>query len=365
MTDPRWDELGAVLVGHSTRVAPGERVLIALGEVEALPLARAVYGHAVRAGGLPHVQFGSALLERELLLHGSDEQLDWVPELEARGLEWADVYVGLRALRNPGELEGVPPARLAAHRRALGTLSALRDRETRWVLVRVPTEPFAQQAGASLDEVLERFFGASLRDWAAEAERLRALAERFEAAETVRIVGRGTDLAFSTRGRRYAVGDGTHNMPDGEIYTAPVDGSAEGEIAFELPGSYGGAPVEGIRLELRAGRVERATATAGQDLLDRLLATDEGASRLGEFGVGANPGVDRFVGDILWDEKIGGTIHLALGRAYAECGGVNASAVHWDLVKDLREEGALELDGRRVFENGRWLGYFPPDQRSR
>ena len=171
----------------------------------------------------------------------------------------------------------------------------------------------------------------------------------------MRIVGRDTDLTFSTAGRTYVVGDGHINIPDGEIYTAPVDDSAEGVIAFEYPGIYGGRSIEGIRLELRAGEVVAATAESGEEFLQQILASDDGARRIGEFGVGVNDGIDRFVGDILFDEKIAGTIHLALGRAYAECGGTNQSAVHWDLVKDLRTEGVIELDGRRVFENGRLL----------
>jgi aminopeptidase len=144
-------------------------------------------------------------------------------------------------------------------------------------------------------------------------------------------------------------------MPDGEVYTAPVDDSAQGVIAFELPATFAGRTITGIRLEFRDGEVVRATAESGEALLHQTLAIDAGARRLGEFGVGVNFGVDRFVGDILFDEKIGGTIHLALGRAYTECGGVNASSLHWDLVKDLRTEGAIDLDREPVFANGKFL----------
>ena len=177
----------------------------------------------------------------------------------------------------------------------------------------------------------------------------------FQAAARVRIVGRDTDLTFSTAGRAYVVGDGHINMPDGEVYTAPVDDSAEGVIAFEYPGVYAGRSIAGIRLEFRAGEVVSASAESGEEFLQQILAIDDGARRIGEFGVGVNEGIDRFVGDVLFDEKIGGTIHLALGRAYTECGGTNESALHWDLAKDLRSEGAIELDGQRVFENGRFL----------
>jgi aminopeptidase len=202
---------------------------------------------------------------------------------------------------------------------------------------------------------MEFFFDATLRDWEEESRHYRRIRDIFQAASRVRIVGRDTDLSFSTAGRTYVVGDGHINIPDGEVYTAPVDDSAEGVIAFEYPGLYAGQSIAGIRLELRAGEVVAATADRGEEFLKHILDIDDGARRIGEFGVGVNEGIDRFVGDVLFDEKIGGTIHLALGRAYAECGGTNQSSLHWDLVKDLRAEGAIELDGQRVFENGRFL----------
>jgi aminopeptidase len=355
MTDPRWMQLADILVNYSTRTQPGERVFITMMETETLPLVTGVYSQAVRAGALPQVEFVSAYLERELMRHGTMEQIEWVPEIQAYGMEWADVYIGLRGARNPHEFEGIGADRLAAHRRALGKTSAMRIDQTRWVLIRVPNESFAQAAGTSLDDMMEFFFSATLRDWAEEARRYRELKDVFEAAQQVRIVGRETDITFSTRGRTYEVGDGTLNMPDGEIFTAPVDDSAEGQIFFEFPGVYSGKLIHGIRLEFKGGEVVRATADDNQDLLDRIVHMDDGARRLGEFGVGTNFGIDRYSYDILYDEKIGGTIHLALGRAYHECGGINQSALHWDIVKDLRGEGAIYLDGRKVLENGTFL----------
>jgi aminopeptidase len=239
----------------------------------------------------------------------------------------------------------------------MGKVSAMRNDLTRWVLVRVPNESFAQQAEMSHEDMMTFFFNATLRDWEKEAEWYRKVQKPFQASETVRIVGAGTDLTFSTKGRVYEVADGHLNMPDGEIFTAPVDESAEGYITFEFPGVYFGERVPGIRLEFAGGRVVHASAQGNEDLLHQLLKMDEGASRIGEFGVGLNYGIDRFCYDILYDEKIGGTIHLALGRAYAECGGVNQSALHWDIIKDLRREGEIHLDSRKVFENGKYV--FP------
>lgn len=355
MSDPRWKQLAEVLVNYATGTRPGEKVLISMVEETTFPLARAVHAEVVKAGGLPHVEFQSVILERDLMLHGTDEQLAWVPELSAHGMQWADVYVGLRGARNPFEFSGISPDRLAAHKRSLGRVSAMRNELTRWVLVRVPNESFAQQAEMSHDEMMDFFFAATLRDWQQEGLRYREIQKPFEAASTVRIVGRGTDLTFSTVGRTYEVADGHLNMPDGEIFTSPVDDSAQGRISFEFPGVYFGQRVPGIALEFEAGRLVKATASENEELLQQLTQMDEGASRIGEFGVGLNYGIDRFCHDILYDEKIGGTIHIALGRAYAECGGVNDSALHWDIIKDMREEGAIYLDGEKVFENGSFL----------
>jgi aminopeptidase len=353
--DPRWQQLADILVSYSTATQPGDRVFITMMEVETLPLTRAVYSAAVRAGAKPYVEFQSAYLDRELLRHGSEEQLDWLPEIPAYAMEWADVYIGLRGASNPHEFDDISSARIAAFRRTAGRISAMRTEQTRWVLVRVPNAAFAQQAKTSLDEIMTFFFDATLRDWDAEAARYRELQEVFAAATTVRIVGEGTDLTFSTAGRSYVAEDGHINMPGGEIFTAPVENSAEGEIYFEFPGVFAGRLMEGIRLRFADGQVVEASAESNESFLHDLLQMDEGASRIGEFGVGTNFGIQRFTQDILFDEKIGGTVHLALGRAYAECGGSNFSALHWDIIKDLRQTGAVYLDGRKVLEKGRFL----------
>ncbi len=354
MADPRWGQLAEILVNYSTGIKKGEKVLITMMEETTFPLTRAVYAEVIKAGGLPQVEFQSVLFERDLMLLGSQEQLDWVPELNSYGMEWADVYIGLRGARNPFEFSGVPPANLTAHKKAMGIVSGMRNELTRWALVRVPNESFAQQAEMSHDGMMDFFFEATLRDWEKEGEWYREVNQVFQAAKTVRIVGQETDLSFSTEGRIYEVADGHLNMPDGEIFTAPVDDSAEGQIYFEFPGVYFGERIPGIRLTFSKGQVVEASAEGNEELLKNLIEMDEGSSRIGEFGVGINYGIDRFTYDILFDEKIGGTIHIALGRAYTECGGVNQSALHWDIIKDLRQEGQIYLDGELVFEKGKY-----------
>lgn len=352
--DKRWQQLAEILVNYSTGVQPGERVMIAMSEVETYPLVHAVYEAAIKADGFPQVQFLSESLRHLVMKYGNEAQINWTPEIEAYGMEWADVYFGLRGAYNLYEHADIPSATLAANQRAMGKVSNLRWQQTRWCLVRVPNAAFAQQAETDLETITNMFFDACLLDWPTMARRWQHLADQLNQGSHVRLVGKGTDLSFSVTGRRWVVLDGKLNMPDGEVFTAPVDDSVNGYITFELPGVLGGRLIPQIRLAWQDGELIEAGAGEHHDYLHQILATDAGARRIGEFGIGLNPHITRFCKDILLDEKIGGTVHIALGRAYPECGGVNQSAIHWDIIKDLRQEGTLYLDGVAVLEAGCW-----------
>jgi aminopeptidase len=352
--DPRWREVGRVLVEHSTQVRPGERVMIAMGEVDSYPLARGVFEAVVAAGGLPQVQFLSEELRHAILAHGDAHQLAWVPEIEAYGMDWADVYIALRGGFDLGIHDGIPADRLAVNQAAQGRVSTLRWQKTRWSLVRVPNQAFADQAGVSLEKVTEMFFDGCLLDWETAAAEWMEWADRAADGREIRIEGPGTDLRFSVEGRRWIVADGRTNMPDGELMTAPVTETIDGVITFENPAVLGGRRMHDLRLRWEQGVLVEATASTHQDYLRSVLATDAGATLIGEFGIGTNPFIDVVCDDILIDEKINGSVHIALGRAYPECGGVNESAIHWDIVKDLRGGGTVFLDGRPVV-NGRGL----------
>jgi aminopeptidase len=353
--DNRWRQVAKVLVEYSTKVEAGERVMIAMTEVVTLPLVRAVYEEAVKAGAHVQVQFLSSHLQHSLMRYGTLEQISWVPEIEAYGMDWADVYIGLRGAPNPFEFADIAPPLLVAQRRALGQISTARWLKTRWCLVPVPSEALAQQAEVDLETLSELFFRAVICDWGKQAQRWGEIADVLNAGEQVHLTAPGTDLHFATSGRRWIVGDGRVNMPDGEIYTAPVEGTLSGHIYFELPGVLDGRLVRDIRLQWSDGRLVDASASSNEELLHDVLKMDAGASLLGEFAVGTNYGIDLFCRHTLLDEKIGGTMHIALGRAYSECGGTNQSAIHWDIVKDTRTDSQLSLDGRSVFENGQFL----------
>ncbi len=351
-TDKRWGQLGELLVHYSTQIKKGERVMIAMVEPQTFPLVRAVYEATVKAGAFPQVQFLSETLRRSVLKYGDDEQLRWVPEIEAYAMDWADVYIGLRGAHNLYEHWDIPAERLAANQAAMGKVSALRWDKTRWCLVRVPNADFAQQAGADFDTIMDMFFDACLLDWEGESARWRGWAEKLNRGKRVRLVGKETDLSFSIEGRTWMVGDGRTNMPDGEISTAPVAETLDGQIYFEFPGVLGGRLMHDIRLRWQAGKLVEASSSTNQDFFQGILRTDPGASLIGEFALGTNPGVTLFCKDILIDEKIGGTVHVALGRAYPECGGTNKSAIHWDIIKDIRAGGAVYIDGEPVLQNG-------------
>ena len=353
--DPRWRQLGELLVNYSLAVQPGEKVMIAMGELESYPLVRGVFEAVVKAGGYPQVQFLSESLRHQLLKYGGAEQLAWIPALEAYGMEWADCYLGLRGASNLHEHDDIPADRLSLNQKAMGKISTLRWEKTRWCLVRVPNAAFAQQAETDEETITEMFFNACLLDWPKESARWREWAKRLDGSRRVRVTGKETDLSFSVRGRKWFAWEGKSNMPDGEIMTAPVEDSLNGEIFFDFPGVLSGRLIHDIRLRWKAGRLLEASSATNQDFLRAVLATDAGSGIVGEFAMGTNPAVDRFCKDILIDEKIGGTVHLAFGRSYPECGGLNSSAIHWDIVKDIRAEGLVEVDGTPVLRTGEFL----------
>jgi len=351
----RWKQLGDLLVNYSMKVQSGERVMIAMVEKETYPLVHAIYEASVKVGAYPQVQFLSEELNRLLLKYGSNEQVEWVPEIEAYGMEWADVYFGLRGAHNLDVFWDIPSEKLSALRYAMGQISAMRWKKTRWCLLRVPNAALAYQAGVDEETITDMFFNACLLNWPEVSKEWRRWADILNKGRYIRVVGRDTDLSFSIEGRTWEVADGRSNMPDGEINISPVETTADGQIYFEFPGVLGGRLLHDIRLHWEKGKLIKATSSTNQNLLQAVVHTDPGASLLGEFAFGTNPKVKYFCKDILLDEKIGGTVHIALGRAYPATGGTNKSAIHWDIIKDLRQEGQVYLDGKLIFKNGKML----------
>ncbi|KAB7788110.1 aminopeptidase [Bifidobacterium cebidarum] len=353
--DPRWAQVGELIVHNAVDLQPGEKVMIAMSETASYPLLEAVYRACVRAGGYPQVQFLSEHLQQVLLEDGDAQQIGWVPRIEEYGMEWADAYIALRGAFPLSIHNNVPSDRMSLAQKAHGIISTKRWKETKWSLIRVPNQDLADEAGVSLEQVADMFFDACLIDWPASKKQWDSWAEQLDGSHEVRIEGRYTNLTFSVQDRRWLAWADGRNMPDGEIATAPVTDTVNGTIWFENPGVFGGRLFHDLTLTWDHGTLIEATSSTNQDFLHMVLDTDSGAKSIGEFGIGVNPAIDMFCNDILLDEKILGTVHIALGRAYPECGGTNESAIHWDIIKDIRKEGRLVVDGKTVVEGGKVL----------
>jgi aminopeptidase len=366
MADPRVERLAEVLVRYSVDVQPGQLVVIE-GASVAADLIRALYRAVLAAGAHAELRIGVDGVRETLLTRGSDAQLDWLSPRLLDDVRLADARIQILAETNTRSLSGVDPARQARLSRSREPIRrTVFDRtdagEYRWVITGFPTNAAAQEARMSLADYTEFVYGAAqLADvdpigaWRALGERIGRLAEWLGTVRELRITGPGTDLRLGVEGRSWISCDGTFNFPDGECFTGPVEDSVDGEISFTYPAIFHGRAIEGVHLRFSGGDVVEATATRGQDFLEEMLALDDGARRVGEFSFGLNDAVQVFTGETLFDEKIGGTVHLALGESYPESGGVNRSALHWDMVCDLRRRSEVFADGELVYRDGRFL----------
>jgi aminopeptidase len=353
--DPRLDEYARLLVERSIGVQPGWQV-----QVRATPLARplieAVIEEIARRRAYPLLQMSFELIGGPFAREAPVEHLREAAPLQRRVWEEADAFIAIWSPENSREGSDLSEER----KTALQLASApMRERtmsmSAPWVIAEYPVMSGAQDAGMTLSQYEQFIFDSVLLDWDAEGERMRKIADVFDAAEEIRIVGAGTELTLSLADRRGAVDDGHVNMPGGEVFYSPVEDSANGVIEFsEFPAVYFGHEVAGARLAFENGRVVDASAQFGEEFLLETLDTDDGSRRLGELGIGCNPGIQRYMKNIAFDEKIDGTIHLAVGNSYTFTGGTNRSAIHWDIVKDLRAGGELWADGKLVQRHGAW-----------
>ena len=366
MRDPRAESLAKILVGYSTKVKAGETVSID-GEVGAEPLLRAVYEEVLKAGAHPILNVSLDGLAAAYYEHANDDQLTWISPFTEWMAENVDVRIGIGASANTRELSAVPPERQTRRQTATGKLLArMMDRSAagdfRWCYTLYPTNAYASEAEMSLRDYEDFYFGACLATddepltaWQRASAETERLAEWIEGHEEVRVTAPGTDIRLGIVGRKFIPCTGEHNMPDGEFFTGPVEDSVEGEVTFHLPAVIAGREVSGVRLRFESGKVVDASAERGEEFLVQLLDTDEGARRLGELGIGTNYAIARGTLEVLLDEKIGGTVHMAVGRSYPESGGVNESAVHTDLVCDLRRGGKIEVDGKDFQMDGKFV----------
>ncbi|MEO6495868.1 MAG: aminopeptidase [Solirubrobacteraceae bacterium] len=293
--------------------------------------------------------------------HARDVHLDGFPRLALDEAKRLDASLSIQAPTEAFELAGVDPGRIARSARARQELRE-RTMEKRWCTTLWPTPAAAERAGMTIDDFsafVERALFLDqpkpVKAWAGLSAFQTQLIDRLGPARQIRIEAEGTDLTIDVKGRRWVNSDGRRNMPSGEVFTGPVETSAKGTIRFDIPSGPPGRAVAGVTMELRGGEVVSARADQGDEHLQAALGTDDGARRIGELGIGTNFGIDRPIGAILFDEKIGGTVHLAIGRSYPETGGKNTSAVHWDLICDLRRGGRITADGEVIQQDGRFV----------
>jgi aminopeptidase len=352
----RWADL---LTDYCLRVVPGETIAIG-SEMGAWPLVEACYRALVLRGAHPLVRPEFPALTEFFLSHATDEQLAHVPPAALHEAEAIDASIRIAAEADVRAMTRADPRRQAVLDRARAPLRRA-ARGSRWVVTQYPTPAYA--ADAAMDQADYEAFVASamfldrhdpVAAWQGLGRRQAGLVEFMARVKTVRIEGAGTDLTLSVAGRSWVNSDGRRNMPSGEIFTGPVEDSPRGRFRCGFPVRHGGRTLTGVALTFEGGRVVSARADDGEEYLLSMLDLDPGARSLGEIGIGLNPRISRFTGSTLYDEKIGGTVHVALGQSYPETGGVNTSALHWDLIADTRSGGRVTADGRVVMEDGVW-----------
>jgi aminopeptidase len=366
VTDPRVEKLAGLIINYSLELDEGRILRIDTSEVGG-PLALNLYRAALEVGAHPYTNVTLDGVAETLLGDGSEGQLEYVSPLQLNEIETIDALVTIWSEANTRALTRVQPDRQARHLAALRKLSNRRwerisNGEMRWCGTLFPTHAHAQEAEMSLEEYEDFVFSACHVDeddpaahWRLVAASLAARAEALESVRELRIVGPDTDLRIGVEGRKWIAADGRYNMPDGEVFTSPIETETEGEIRFSFPAVYHGREVTDVRLRFADGSVTAAEAARGDDYLQSLLGIDDGARVLGEFAFGLNYEIDRWTRNILFDEKIGGTVHLALGSGFPQAGGHNTSGLHWDMICDLRAEGEVYADGGLIWKAGRFL----------
>ena len=366
MTDARLSKLAKLLVNYSTEVKKGDFVLVT-GEDVAIDWMKEVVKEAVLAGGHVETLINSPMVGEMKIKNATAEQLQEENFIMKYALEKADVWLSAWGTRNTRASSNIDSDKV--ENSSKGAVSwrkvysdKMGDGSLRWCGTQYPTHADGQEASMSLSEYEDFVYGAGLLDTedpVAEWKKVSAAQQRWvkylDTKKQVHIISEGTDIKVNVDGRKWINCDGKVNFPDGEIFTSPVENDIDGYISFTFPGIYMGKEIEGIKLEVVKGKVVKATAKKGEELLNTLLELDEGASYFGEVAIGTNYGIKNFTKNMLFDEKIGGTVHMAIGDSMGEAGGINKSTIHWDMLCDMRNGGKIYADGELFYENGKFI----------
>lgn len=355
MQDPRVLEMAKILVDYSTCIKKGDRVLINASGFEAAPLVKELYTLCLKRGA-EYVEYGFSdpEIDRQFLNLATDEQLAHFPQHKLDFYKTLTAYIGISAGNNSMVNANSNQQAMVAYQKLTRPLVDQRVKHTKWVVTRFPTHGAAQEARMSLEEYEDYLFGACNIDWAAESEKMELLKKLMDETSSVRLLAPDTELSFSINGLNSVKCDGRFNIPDGEVFTAPVKDSVQGYITYNCPTVYQGREFNNIRLEFKDGKIIKATAGDMSEQLNKILDTDEGARYIGEFALGVNPGITTPMRNILFDEKIFGSIHFTPGQAYDEADNGNRSAIHWDMVR-IMKDGEIWFDDRLIQKNGRFV----------
>jgi aminopeptidase len=366
MADPRVQKLAQTIVDYSASVKSGDTVYLT-GEVEGLPLVREVYKACIHRGAFVVAQITDETLANYLLRNGNDEQIAFVSPNERWRSEDSDVSIFVRATSNTRAGTSIDPKKESTYSVSRQDLAKRRSQRTaegkhRWTLTQFPTEAYAQEASMTLEEFEDFVYSACFADqpdpiqcWHDLRDGQQKYVDWLKGRKEVVVRGPNIDMKLRIDDRTFINSEGTRNMPSGEIFTGPVEESVNGWVRFTYPGMRSGRVVEGVELKFENGKVVNAKASKNEEYLLAQLDTDAGARYLGEWAIGTNYGINRFTGNILFDEKIGGTIHMALGNSYPETGGKNKSAIHWDLICDMRDNSEITVDGDLLYKNGKFV----------
>jgi aminopeptidase len=356
MKDPRVKELAGVLVNYSTRVKKGDVVLISASGFEAAPLVQELYILCLERGAAyVEYEFNLPEINRHFFNMATKGQLAYFPEHRLAFMKKATVYIAISAGENSMVMAKANQSNMISWSKVVRPIIDERVKHTRWVITRYPTQGAAQEAKMSLEEYEDYLFSACCIDWSVESKKQERLKRLMDRACKVRITADDTDLSFSIKGMPGIKCDGRYNIPDGEVFTAPVRDSVEGYITYNCPTVYQGKEFNNIRLEFSSGKIVRASSPGMDKELNSILNTDEGARFIGEFAIGVNPGITEPMRNILFDEKIFGSIHFTPGQCYDECDNGNRSAVHWDMIKILKNGGEIWFDDQAIQRNGQFV----------
>jgi aminopeptidase len=368
LTDPRIKNLAQILVDHSAKIVPGDRVLIE-ATTAAEPLVRELYATILNRGGHPHLQLEFQDQELVFFENANDDQLDFIPTFRKLAYDEFESRFRIHSDTNPQALSNVDPAKQARRQRALSPILRSQmwrgaEKNFKWVTTLFPTQAYADEAGMTMEDYQDFVYRACFADtktvdpvakWKEFETKQAEIIEKIEGHDKVEVRGPNVDLGLSIKGRVFKNSFGEHNMPDGEVYTGPVEKSVNGWVRFNYPAIIQGRVVEGVELTFKGGKVIKATASKNEDFMQEMINIDAGAKYVGEFAIGTNFNIDRFVSHILFDEKIGGSFHLALGAGYPETGSVNRSIIHWDMICDMREDSVILVDGELFYRNGNFV----------